>query len=77
MEALVRPKDSLPEVVLLIGPPASGKSSLCETYFRDYERVNLDTLKTFRKCQLKAVAALKKKKSVVVDNTNGSVSVRR
>lgn len=73
--ALVRPKDSLPELVLLVGPPASGKSSLCETYYRDYERVSQDVLKTLRKCQLKAIGALKMKKSVVVDNTNGSVSV--
>ena len=75
LRALVRPKDSLPEVVLLIGPPASGKSHICEAFFEDYERVSQDVLKTLSKCQRKAQSALKMKKSVVVDNTNPTVSV--
>lgn len=75
LRALLRPKDSLPEVVLLIGPPASGKSRLCEDIFADYERVSQDLLKTLSKCQRKAQSALKMKKSVVVDNTNPTVNV--
>lgn len=75
LRSLVRPKDSLPEMVLLIGPPASGKSHLCEEVFADYERVSQDLLKTLNKCLRKAQSALKAKKSVVVDNTNATVEV--
>lgn len=49
------------EIVLLIGPPASGKSTLCNTRFplsAGYVRVNQDTLGTRPKCIAVAQAAL-------------------
>ena len=60
----------------MVGPPASGKSTFCEDFFADYERVNQDTLKTFAKCKKAAKGMIQNGKSVVIDNTNGSVEVR-
>jgi len=33
-------------VIILIGIPASGKSTFYERYFPEFSRINLDTLKT-------------------------------
>jgi bifunctional polynucleotide phosphatase/kinase len=67
-----------PELVVLVGSPASGKSTLSRRYFvpKAYERVNRDTLKTKEKCWKAAREALQEGKSVVVDNTNPSAADR-
>jgi len=66
-----------PELVLMVGPPASGKSKLCSTRFSStHVRVNQDTLKTKQKCFKYAEEMLKEGKSVVVDNTNAYVALR-
>ena len=67
------------EMVLFVGRPASGKSTLRERYFapHGYVAVNRDTLGTQEKCLKTAGAALKDGKSVVVDNTNPSQSSRK
>jgi bifunctional polynucleotide phosphatase/kinase len=63
------PKDkSTPEIVLFVGYPSSGKTSLYKRYFEPegYVHVNQDTLKSKPKC-LKAVAdAIGEKKSCIV-----------
>lgn len=67
------------EMVLIVGSPASGKSTLTVNTLRQYPkivRVNQDTLKTRARC-LKAVgAALDEGKSVIVDNTNRDKATR-
>ena len=63
------------EVVLLIGSPASGKSTFSKNYFRNHVRINQDTLGTIRKCEKMASKMLEDGKSVIIDNTNGSVKV--
>ncbi len=71
-----------PEIIIMVGYPGSGKSYYAKNYiiskYQDiYEYVNQDTLKTSEKC-LKAVKqAVKKGKSVVVDNTNPGVTTRK
>lgn len=66
------------DLVLFVGPPASGKSSLFRHFFADraYERVNQDTLKTAARCLTEARSLLGQGRSVVVDNTNRNVSTR-
>lgn len=74
LKSLVHSSDK-PEIVLLVGPPASGKSTLCDTFFSDYIRINQDTLKTIAKCIKAATTSLKSGNSVIVDNTNGNKEV--
>jgi len=64
------------EIVLLVGPPSSGKSTFCSTYFPNYTQVNMDILKTKAKCLKATREAIKLGKSVIVDNTNPSKKAR-
>ncbi|KAK6179358.1 hypothetical protein SNE40_011740 [Patella caerulea] len=66
------------EVVIMVGCPASGKSSFRKRYFEPhgYVAVNRDTMGTQEKCIKAAKNALNEGKSVVVDNTNPSVAAR-
>jgi len=63
-------------LILCVGPPGSGKSSLATEQFPMCERVNQDTLKTKSKCVKACEDALKAGKSVIVDNQNTSPSDR-
>ena len=67
------------EMVLFVGYPASGKSSFYRKHFEPngYEWVNRDTLKTQPKCLKTALDAIKKGKSVVIDNTNPEAKTRK
>ena len=68
-----------PELVLIVGSPASGKSTLALQTVQAHPqavRVNQDTLKTLPRC-LKAVGvALDNKQTVLVDNTNRDKATR-
>jgi bifunctional polynucleotide phosphatase/kinase len=66
------------ELVVMVGPPASGKSTFSKRIFkpRGYEIVNRDTLGTQNKCIKAAREAIAKGTSVVIDNTNPSPDVR-
>jgi len=60
-----------PEVVILIGAQASGKSSFyLHKFFNTHIRINLDMLKTRHREKLIFEACLAAKQSVVIDNTN-------
>ncbi|GFZ48059.1 hypothetical protein JCM24511_05807 [Saitozyma sp. JCM 24511] len=65
------------ELVLFVGPPASGKTSFFRTHFAPaYEHVNQDLLGSRDKCLRAAEVLLRDNKSVVVDNTNRNRSTR-
>ncbi|KAK4683660.1 bifunctional polynucleotide phosphatase/kinase, partial [Tremellales sp. Uapishka_1] len=65
------------ELVLFVGPPASGKTSFFRRHFADrYEHVNQDTLKTRDRCLSVAEHFLRAGKAVVVDNTNRNRATR-
>ncbi|GFS01631.1 bifunctional polynucleotide phosphatase/kinase [Elysia marginata] len=66
------------EMVVMVGPPASGKSTFRKRYLEPhgYVAVNRDTLGTMEKCLKVAGETLKQGKSVVVDNTNPAKSAR-
>lgn len=63
--------------IILIGIPASGKSTFCrQRLFDTHIRLNLDMLKTRRKENIILQACLAAKAAFVVDNTNASISER-
>eukprot|EP01106_Pelomyxa_sp_JSP_P013719 TRINITY_DN418_c0_g4_i1.p1 TRINITY_DN418_c0_g4~~TRINITY_DN418_c0_g4_i1.p1 ORF type:complete len:356 (-),score=81.29 TRINITY_DN418_c0_g4_i1:44-1111(-) len=66
------------ELVIIVGFPASGKSTFTKKYMvaKAYVHVNRDTLKTQPKCLKATEEALSSGKSVVVDNTNPSKAAR-
>ena len=68
----------LPELVLFVGFPGCGKSTVFKRFFAPagYVHVNRDTLKSKEKCLAAAESALRGGKSVVIDNTNPSVEDR-
>lgn len=74
----LEPHTSL-ELVLMVGPPASGKSSISKKHFisQGYVHVNRDTLSTMPKCIKAAKEALAAQKSVIVDNTNPTKEARK
>eukprot|EP00177_Eucheuma_denticulatum_P003669 GFKZ01006650.1.p1 GENE.GFKZ01006650.1~~GFKZ01006650.1.p1 ORF type:complete len:525 (-),score=61.92 GFKZ01006650.1:1059-2633(-) len=59
-------------MVLMHGPPASGKTTFVRRYLlpRGYVWINQDTMQTFSRCSRATRNALAQGKSVVVDNTN-------
>ncbi|OCF43278.1 polynucleotide kinase 3'-phosphatase [Kwoniella heveanensis CBS 569] len=70
---------STPEIVLFVGPPASGKSSFFRKHFapNGYQHINQDTLGTRDRCLRAAeIAVAKEGKKVVVDNTNRNRETR-
>lgn len=59
------------ECIILIGIPASGKSTFYrERFFNTHMRINLDMLKTRHREQIYVQASLEAKQPFVVDNTN-------
>ncbi|XP_045160646.2 bifunctional polynucleotide phosphatase/kinase-like [Mercenaria mercenaria] len=68
-----------PEMVIMVGAPATGKSTFRKRYFEPhgYIAVNRDTMGTMQKCVKAATEALKAGKSVVADNTNPTPAARK
>ena len=64
------------ELVLMIGIPGSGKSTFCQRYFPEYERISLDALHTRKRETAELEKAIALRKNCVVDNTNVSVAER-
>jgi bifunctional polynucleotide phosphatase/kinase len=65
------------DLVLMVGPPASTKSTYCTKTLPDYAVVNQDTLKTAAKCVKECERLLQDGFSVVVDNCNATKEARR
>jgi predicted kinase len=66
------------EIVIFIGLQASGKSSFYqEKLINSHIRLNLDMLKTRHREKILFDACLEGKQSVVIDNTNPTVSERQ
>lgn len=66
------------ELILMVGMPASGKSTFTINYLepKGYVRINRDTLKTPAACAAAVKKALAAGNSAVVDNTNPSAANR-
>lgn len=67
------------EVILFIGPPASGKTTFYCKHLQPqgYIHVNRDTLGSWQKCVAECEKAMELGKSVVIDNTNPDVDSRK
>ncbi|KAG1699803.1 hypothetical protein DVH05_012695 [Phytophthora capsici] len=65
------------ELVVLVGPPASGKSFFAKTHLSSYVLVSQDELRTAANCKKKCLEAIEQKKSVVIDNTNRDPRTRK
>ncbi len=64
--------------IILIGIPASGKSTFCkEHFFSTHVRLSLDMLKTRHREKLIFQACLDARQPCVIDNTNASVAERQ
>lgn len=70
-------KNNKQELILLVGRPASGKTTFAKKYYKDYNYINQDELKTSDKCIKKANEFIKNGKNVIIDNTNGSLKTRQ
>ena len=70
------------EMLIMIGFPASGKSSISKRIQRknidaNYIIINRDTLKTMAKCEKICEEHIKNNKSVIIDNTNPNKESRK
>lgn len=65
------------EIIILVGSPASGKSTFCKNYLQNYIRINQDTLGTLKACENECEKGIKNKKSIVIDNTNRFIKNRK
>jgi bifunctional polynucleotide phosphatase/kinase len=66
--------DDIQKMVIMVGYPASGKSTFAKNL--NYTYVNRDTLKTKVKCLKVAKQAIEDGQSVVIDNTNPTIADR-
>ena len=64
------------EVVMLIGPPSSGKTTLANS-LKDFTTVSQDDLKYKSKCLKLMENTLKQGGKVIIDNTHGKISSRK
>lgn len=73
------PSDPLrPELVIMVGPPASGKTSLVQKYIQaGYVHVNMDTLRTKKKCLDLCRYSVMAGRNVIIDNTNPAKDTRK
>lgn len=65
------------KVILLIGIPGSGKSTICKNWFPKYTRINQDELGDRKKCIAAMHLALQKKQDVIIDRCNMTIEQRK
>jgi bifunctional polynucleotide phosphatase/kinase len=67
------------ELIIMVGFPASGKSTVSRKISDEFKYciINQDTLKTITKCINIAKMKIKEQKSIIIDATNPSKSVRK
>jgi bifunctional polynucleotide phosphatase/kinase len=63
------------KVIILVGSPASGKSTICG-HFSNFKCINQDDLKTLSKCKKELNNCLKNADDIIIDNTNRNIKTR-
>jgi len=66
------------ELIMMVGPPGSGKSEFVKKYIlpHGYEHINYDTCRDVKKCITTVLDAINEGKSIVIDNTNPNIEAR-
>jgi len=64
------------ELILLIGCMGCGKSYYCKNQIKNYEILNLDSIKNRNKLDKLFLEYLKQNKNIVIDNTNYDINMR-
>ncbi len=66
-----------PVMIILMGLPATGKSTFCARYLPHFMRINLDTLGTRHRENEELDRAIMARENIVIDNTNVTAIERR
>jgi bifunctional polynucleotide phosphatase/kinase len=73
---IIRPR--VQEILIMVGAPASGKSTFCSNYLSQYYKIiSRDKVGDTNKCITKANHELNNGYSIVIDNLNTNVAVRK
>lgn len=64
------------EIIVLVGIPGSGKTTLAQNSFSKYHRINLDTLHTRSKEDEEIANSLSSRQDLIIDNTNATKKSR-
>lgn len=75
--ALIAPPLTINELVIFVGPPASGKSFLAKRYFNGWSIINQDSVRTRAKCLSALKLSLSRHENAVIDNTSPSPESRK
>ena len=67
----------LQEIILMVGLPASGKSTFANTKFNNYSILSLDILKTKPKLVKLLLQEIEENNSIIIDNTNITIEIRK
>lgn len=65
------------KMIILVGLPGSGKSTICNKWFPTYVRISQDELGSRDACIKECKKALESGFSVIIDRCNSSVSQRK
>ena len=68
--------DGCPILIIMMGIPASGKSTFVARHLQDFSRINLDNLRTREREDAMLHALFLSEEDIVVDNTNVSPEER-
>ena len=70
-------KEFIKEVVLLVGLPACGKSTITQKYYSHYKKINMDTIKNKKKMLDMFTDYINHGYPIIVDNTNTKKEQRK
>jgi len=65
------------EIVVLVGIPGSGKTTLANNSYPNHKRINLDTLHTRNREDEEIANSLANGRNVIIDNTNTTKKSRK